>query len=204
MSVAILLLAAGGSTRMRGGDKLLERLDDIPLLRRSARVALDSAAGAVIAVTGANREAREAVLKELPIRIVVNEYWQQGMGCSIAVGARMLRDEGAAGPVGGVLIMPADMPDLTPGMLNRLMDALPKKGGDMILRPRTKGGKPGNPVLFGGAYLPDLAALTGDQGARAVIAAHPGKLHYVEGESDAVLTDLDTPEAWAAYRAEQG
>jgi len=196
VSVAILLLAAGGSTRMRGGDKLLERLDGEPLLRRSARTALDSDAGAVIAITGANRDARSAALADLPIRIVHNDAWQQGMGASIAVGARALNAE-----VQGAIIMSADMPDLTPALLNRLIAALPPEDAQTILRPRGQGGAPGNPVLFGRAHIPALAALSGDAGARAILAAHPDAVCFVDMPGEAMLTDLDTPEAWATYRA---
>ena len=195
MSVAILLLAAGGSTRMRGGDKLLETLGGEPLLVRSAQVALASSAENIIVVLGANRVARESVLAGLPVRIVVNENWQDGMGRSIAVGAAAL-----APGIRGVIVMPADMPDLTPALLDGLIGALSASAPETILRPRTREGKPGNPVLFGAVHLPALAALSGDAGARQVIAANRDDLRYIDVEGEAVLTDLDTPEAWRAYR----
>ncbi len=193
--VAVILLAAGGSTRMRGGDKLLETLDGEPLLLRSARVAHNSRAESVIAVLGANRSARESVLAGLPIRIAFNENWLDGMGRSIAVGAAALDPH-----TSGVIIMPGDMPDLTAALLDELIAALPPGAPETILRPRTLQGKPGNPVLFGAAHLSALAALTGDEGARQVIAAHRENLRYIDVIGEAVLTDLDTPEAWAAYR----
>lgn len=196
MSIAILLLAAGGSTRMRGGDKLLETLNGESLLARSARVALGSRAKSVTVVLGANRSARESILADLPVRGVVNENWQDGMGRSIAVGATALAPD-----TSGVIIMPGDMPDLTSALLDALILALPPQAPDVILRPRTLQGIPGNPVLFGAAHLPSLAALTGDEGARQVIAANRENLHYVEGADEAVLTDLDTPESWVAYRS---
>lgn len=181
---------------MKGGDKLLETLHGQPLLARSARVALGSRAGSTIIVLGANRSARESALAGLPVRVVVNENWQDGMGRSIAVGAAAL-DPGTR----GVIVMPGDMPDLTATLLDELIAALPPADPEMILRPRTMQGKPGNPVLFGAAYLSALAVLNGDEGARQIIAAHPENLRYIEGAGEGVLTDLDTPEAWAAYRA---
>lgn len=196
MSVAILLLAAGASSRMRGGDKLLETVAGEPLLRRSARTALASRADAVIAVTGANRSARDAALAGLPIRPCHNADWESGMGTSIAAGALAL-DSGTR----GVLVMPADMPDLTAALLDRLIAALPGDAPRTILRPRAPSGEPGNPVLFGAAHIPALAALSGDEGARAVVARNRDDLSFVDAPDAAVLTDLDTPEAWAAYRA---
>ena len=199
MTVAVLLLAAGGSTRMRGGDKLLETLEGEPLLRRSARAALASGAGEVVVVLGANRDAREAVVADLPVRVVMNDAWRQGMGRSIAAGAAALSVDAA-----GVVVMPADMPDVDAAMLDRLIDALPPDAPRAILRPRTAEGVSGNPVFFGAAHIPALVALTGDEGARAVIAAHRDALIPVDVRGDGSLVDLDTPEAWAEYRKHRG
>ena len=195
MSVAILLLAAGGSTRMRGGDKLLETLDGEPLLRRSARAALASKARETVVVLGANRSAREGALAGLPVRIVAHEGWRGGMGTSIAAGAAALA------PGTAVLVLPADMPDIAPALLDRLIAALPPDAPRAIARPRTAAGASGNPVLFGPAHLPALAALDGDDGAREIVARNRASLAYLDDAGEGVLVDLDTPEAWAAYRA---
>ena len=195
MSIVVLLLAAGGSTRMRGGDKLLEPLDGEPLLRRSARTALASRARETLVVTGANRVAREAALAGLPVWIVHNADWRGGMGVSIAAGVAALAPAAPA-----VLVMPADMPDLDPALLDRLIDSLPPDAPRTIVRPRTTEGTPGNPVLFGAAHLPALSALDGDDGARAVVARNRAFLRYLDDAGQGVLTDLDTPEAWAAWR----
>lgn len=196
MSVAVLLLAAGGSTRMRGGDKLLETLGGEPLLRRGARRALASRARETVVVTGAHRAAREAALAGLPVRIVHNAHWREGMGTSIAAGVAALAPNPRA-----VLVMPADMPGIDTPLLDRLIDALPPGSPRCILRPRTATGAPGHPVLFGAAHLPALAASGGDEGARAVLAANRDGLRYLDVAGEEAATDLDTPEAWAAYRA---
>jgi len=198
MSVTIVLLAAGASSRMRGGDKLLEVLEGEPLLRRSARTALASRASETLVVLGANRSDRQRALAGLPIRTVANKNWQDGMGSSIAVGAALVPQTRA------VMILPADMPDITSALLDTLIAALPPDAPGIILRPRTAAGSPGNPVLFGADHLPALAGLSGDAGARAVIARNPAALQYVLTGDEAILTDLDTPEAWAAYRAIRG
>jgi len=199
MSVTILLLAAGASSRMRGADKLLEPLQGEPLLRRSARTALASRAQDTLVVLGANRPDRERALAGLPIRTVANMNWREGMGSSIAAGAAAV-----APRTRGVVVLPADMPDITPALLDTLIAALPPDAPGTILRPRMSTGTPGNPVLFGAAHLPALAALEGDAGARAVIDRNRDALRYVETGDTAILTDLDTPEAWAAYRAMRG
>jgi len=49
-----------------------------------------------------------------------------------------------------------------------------------------------------------MMALDGDQGARSLIRRHEDQVCEVEMDDDAVLVDLDTPEALAAFRAAKG
>jgi molybdenum cofactor cytidylyltransferase len=195
VNTTIMLLAAGGSTRMRGADKLLQKVDGLPLLTRNARIALSSDATETIVILGANRAAREAALDDLPIRFVVNEDWHAGMGTSIAVGTAALADDADA-----VIVMLADMPDIGVDFLNRFI-ASARPGA--ILQPVTKDGKRGNPVLFSRIHFPSLAMSSGDEGARRVIDANRDSVIPVPAESG-VLTDLDTPEAWSAWRSRNG
>jgi CTP:molybdopterin cytidylyltransferase MocA len=81
-----------------------------------------------------------------------------------------------------------------------LMMALGTKAPDAILRAAGEDGRPGHPVLFPADLLPELAALTGDTGARSVLARHGPRVHLVPLSGARALTDLDTPEAWAAWR----
>ncbi len=176
---------------MRGADKLLQTIDGTALLTRSARIALASSATETIAVLGANRSARLSALSGLPIRTVINADWHAGMGSSLAVGAAALSPDADA-----VIVMLADMPDIDADLLNRLIAAA---APGAILRPVTADTKPGNPVLFTHSYIPALTTLTGDEGARTVIAAHPESVVTIPA-NDAILTDLDTPEAWDEWR----
>ena len=52
--------------------------------------------------------------------------------------------------------------------------------------------------------LRELLELRGDEGARQVIVRHRHRLHLVPLPAEHALTDLDTPQAWAAWRAQQG
>ena len=193
MRTAVILLAAGGSSRMRGADKLLEDAGGAALLTRSARTALASDAVETLVVLGANRSARKAALTGLPVRTVINEGWRDGMGTTLAAGVASLADD-----VDAAIVMLADMPDIAPDLLNRLIArAVP----GMILRPVTEKGQPGNPVLFTSSHFPALATLAGDSGARQVIAENRACLATIPADGS-VLTDLDTPEAWAAWRKE--
>jgi CTP:molybdopterin cytidylyltransferase MocA len=59
----------------------------------------------------------------------------------------------------------------------------------------------GNPVLFGRRHFPALRALSGDTGAKAVITANLASVFDLPVTDESVLVDLDTPEAWSAWRA---
>lgn len=193
--IAILVLAAGASRRMRGRDKLLEDIGGKPLLRSVADTAWASAASEVVTVLGARAEARQDVLGALPLRFVQNANWQSGMASSIRAGIDALPET-----TDGAIILLADMPDIRADLLNDLITAFDPERGITIVRPVSASGPVGNPILFGRRHFPALASLTGDTGAKPVIAANPDAVLDLPTGDDGVLTDLDTPEAWAAWR----
>jgi hypothetical protein len=84
---AILLLAAGSSSRMRGADKLLERVDGVPLLLRQARVALAAGVPVIVTLPG-DRPARTAALAGLDLVTVPVPDAALGLSASIRAGVR--------------------------------------------------------------------------------------------------------------------
>lgn len=189
----ILLLAAGRATRMRGADKLLEPVPapfgDRPLLEVMARRCLR--AGATRVVLGPGQAARRALLEGLEVE-VLEAPEGAGMAASIVAGV--------AGLSSPVLVVLADMPDVTAADLHLLL-ALSQQAPDLILRAAAEDGTPGNPVLFPADLVPELAALTGDTGAKEVLRRHAERVRLVPLKGRRALTDLDTPEDWAAWRA---
>lgn len=192
MDLVILILAAGAGTRMRGGDKLTEDVAGEPLLRRQARAALATGC-AVIVVLPPGRPARSAAIEGLPVRTVIAAEADRGMSASLRAG---VADAGGA----AVMVLPADMPDLGTAELDAMVAAFRETPG-MILRAAASDGTPGHPAIFPADLCPALARTTGDRGGRDVIAAHPDRLRLVPLPGRAALTDLDTPEDWAAWRA---
>jgi molybdenum cofactor cytidylyltransferase len=86
------------------------------------------------------------------------------------------------------------MPLITSAVLNQLLDTYDPEEGRLIVVP-THRGKRGNPVLWDRSFFADMAALSGDTGARALLFRHAEYVAEVEVESDAVLLDFDTAEA---------
>ncbi|MCB1354992.1 MAG: nucleotidyltransferase family protein [Maritimibacter sp.] len=193
---AILIPAAGRSTRMRGRDKLLEPVRGRPLLADRAGVASRAAASVVVALPPRpEAPARWDALEGLTVTRIAVASPAAGMAASLVAGIAALPASAT-----GVMILPADMPDITADDLTVLLDAF---DGLHILRGASDAGEPGHPVLFPAADFPALAALTGDRGARALLAADPGRVKRVPLPGRHALTDLDTPEDWAAWRVRQ-
>ncbi|OLP52468.1 hypothetical protein BJF92_02505 [Rhizobium rhizosphaerae] len=200
-SVALLLLAAGASRRMGGPNKLLARFGGVPLVRRMAAIALASRAREVTVVTGDRAQAIEAALAGLSLRLLHNPDHAQGMGSSLALGVRHLSTLTTAGSMRmdapkGILVMLADMPGLTHDDLDLLITRFEQAGTQAIVR-ATSEGRPGNPVILPRSLFPALAALTGDEGARRIIAATDIPVLAVELGPAAHL-DVDTPQALVA------
>jgi len=188
--VAILLPAAGASSRMRGGDKLLEPVEGEPLLARQIRRA--QATGARVLVTlPPDRPDRAALCGTVESCLVPDAA--QGMSGSLRAGA-----DWAGGAA--LLVMLPDMPGITTDHLTALITTF-AQDPSRILRAATPDLRPGHPVIFPAALLPGFARLHGDQGARQIIAAAPQPPRLLPLPGTAALLDLDTPEDWAAWRA---
>ncbi|RRH74797.1 nucleotidyltransferase family protein [Falsigemmobacter faecalis] len=193
----ILLPAAGSSSRMGPSrDKLTEDLDGEPLLRNRARLAL--ATGLPVLVTlPPDRPARLDALSGLAVDVVFPEGVRDGMSASLRAGAAEAAGRGLA-----LMVLPADMPELTLPDLQRLLAAF-VADPSRIHRGASADLRPGHPVILPADLLPEALRLTGDQGAKPLLQAHPARitLHPLPGTH--ALTDLDTPEAWEAWRAQR-
>lgn len=194
-STAILLLAAGGSSRMKGRDKLLERIDGVPLLRRAALACQNSGAGQIVVVLRPQDIDRWTCLDETRCISVENAQWAEGMASSIRAGLKALAPDTAA-----LIIALADMPDIGPQDYDALIDGFDPALGVTICRAANETGVPGNPVLFGNIHFKALSRLTGDRGAKEVLRDHSDQVRLVDLPANRALTDLDTVQDWDAYR----
>lgn len=194
--VELLLLAAGASRRMRGQDKLLRDVDGAPMLRRAAEAALASRADAVRVVLPSGADARRAALEGLAVPVSEAADASSGMAASLRAGLRDVAEGTAA-----VVVALADMPDVTAEHFDRVIAAFEPEEGREIAQAETEDGVIGHPVLFGQRFFESLAALTGDRGARDVIAANRDFHVTVPTPGQGAACDLDTPEAWDAWHA---
>jgi molybdenum cofactor cytidylyltransferase len=191
--IAAVLLAAGSSRRFgASGSKLLADLNGSPVIRWSAAALREPRVSELSVVTDGS-DALRVALEGTGARIVRNPEAARGMGCSIACGVAALSPE-----VRAVLIALGDEPFLDPDVVRVVLDRYDARGA-AIVAPRFAGVQ-GHPVLFERSTFAELAALDGDQGARAVIERDGERVDYVDLPGPAA-SDVDTPDDLALARA---
>ncbi len=199
--IGALLLAAGQSRRMGGPNKLLAEIPGsspgtgVPMVARVAQRLLASRARPIVAVLGNRADEVDTALGRLPVERVRNPDFADGLSTSLRRGLAALPDE-----LDGAVVCLGDMPLISGRHLDRLIAAFNPLEGRAIVVP-TRHGKRGNPVLWARRFFPEMARISGDVGARHLIGEHAELVAEVEMDDDAILVDIDTPEALAALRA---
>jgi molybdenum cofactor cytidylyltransferase len=195
-AIAAVVLAAGRSSRMGGPNKLLAEIGSKPLVRIVVDAVLASRARPVVVVTGHQRDKVEAALAGLSVKFVHNPHFADGLGTSLKAGIAALPAE-----ADGAIVCLGDMPQVDAALIDRLIGAFDPDHGALVVLP-TIDGKRGNPVVWSRRFFPDLMAVEGDVGARYLIGRYTEAVAEVPLTGTAALTDVDTPEALAAVRAE--
>jgi molybdenum cofactor cytidylyltransferase len=138
----------------------------------------------------------EAALGGLPVEFVHNPAFADGLGTSLKTGISALPTQSD-----GVIVCLGDMPQVDAPMIDRLVGSLAPDKGALIVVPSIDGQR-GNPVVWSRRFFPDLMGVEGDIGARRLIGRYGEAVLEVPLTGKAALTDVDTPEALAAVRAE--
>jgi molybdenum cofactor cytidylyltransferase len=179
-----LLLAAGSGSRF-GSDKLRHELPHgVPLAVQAARH-LKAAVPRIVAVVRPGADATARSLAAEGCEIAVCERAAEGMGASLACAVQ------AAGEADGYLVALADMPFVRPSSIAAVRDAL--AAGATLAAPYFRARR-GHPVGITGRLRADLERLSGDEGARKILAAREGELVKVPVGDPGVIRDIDRPE----------
>lgn len=189
-----MILAAGQSSRL-GRPKQLLDLDGQPLLTHVLRNAAASDLDEVVLVLGHRAAEIAGAVGAWGQRTVVNPDFAAGQSTSLRTGLGALDPRAEA-----VLFLLGDQPRVTPEIINALLAAY-RATGRAIVQP-LYGGQPGNPVLFARPLFPELAAVTGDQGARAIVRAHAADVGRVSVSGGPPPRDVDTAADYAALLRE--
>ncbi len=187
MSVACIVLAAGGSTRL-GSHKQLLVYEGKTLLRRAAETALATVCRPVVVVLGAGAEVLRAELVGLDVQIVVNPAWERGMGSSVRLGMEALQNDADA-----VLLTLCDQPFVDRSALEHLIHAW--DGGRIhSIAAAAYNETLGVPAVFGREHFDELAALPDATGAKPILQRHAARVTAIPVPEAA--TDIDTREQY--------
>jgi molybdenum cofactor cytidylyltransferase len=182
MQIQTILLAAGSGSRF-GADKLVARLPDgTPLVLASARVLLAAGCDVLAVVRDADSGAGRELTGLAGVRVLVCPESASGLAHSLACGVRHSQAADAW------LVMLADMPYVRPDTIARVASALAQ--GARLVAPALAGRR-GHPVGFSHEWRDQLVALTGDNGARALLTEQSDALTRIETDDPGILRDVD-------------
>ncbi|WP_375437231.1 NTP transferase domain-containing protein [uncultured Hymenobacter sp.] len=192
MSTAVIVLAAGSSSRL-GQPKQLLCYEGQTLLRRAVETAVAAAAGApVVVVTGALHAELLPELTDLPVLVVQCSTWAEGMGASLKTGLTALQS--LCNTWATVVVILCDQPYVTATVLEQLVATYLDTGQPIVAA--EYGAVRGVPVLFGAEVLPLLRGISNAAGAAQLLKQHPQLVATVPFAAGAV--DVDTPQQYAA------
>jgi molybdenum cofactor cytidylyltransferase len=182
---AVIVLAAGASAQRQKPKQLLPYLGKT-LIEHAARTALASGAQEVIIVAGEDAPTLREKLRRLPVRVIFNRDWAEGIASSIRCGINAVRSE-----VGCAVISLCDQPRTTPALLQELAQRHFATGAPIVAS--SYDGVVGAPSAFGSDVFSTLISLQGNTGAREIIRRSAVPVETVEFRDGNV--DVDVPEA---------
>ena len=193
--VGAIILAAGMSTRM-GEAKQLLRLGESTVLGQTLENVRGAAVDEIVLVLGFSAE---TIRQQLPVsaieglKVVVNRNYRQGMASSLRAGLSALDPR-----IDAALIVLADQPFIRPETLDRIVDRYRRSHAQIVI-PSYKGFR-GNPVLLDRSVFPEVMALEGDIGCRAIFGSHSEGIVKVEVEDVGILLDIDNKDDYERLR----
>jgi molybdenum cofactor cytidylyltransferase len=181
-TVGLVILAAGASTRL-GTPKQLLRYGGQSLLFHAAQAAVASVCQPVVIVLGADAPRFKPEVADLPVQVVENLNWIEGMGASIRTGINTFSDQ-----VDAAVLMLCDQPFVSVEVINNLVKSYCLTNHSIVAS--EYGGTWGVPALFSRALFEELLMLKGDEGAKRVISKYRSDVYGVAFAGGAM--DIDT------------
>jgi len=191
-NIGIIILAAGESKRM-GSPKQLLDIGGKSLILRTAEVALATDCYPIVMVIGANKAKIAPEIATLPLTIIDNPMWHEGMSSSVKMGLAgvyMTYKE-----VEAVIMLVCDQPYLSVSLLERMVEIYKTKKPKLIAC--KYGDEIGVPALFDRSLLHELLEIKGDKGAKSVVMNHLDDAYMLNFEAGSI--DLDTPDEYQNF-----
>ena len=193
MNTAIIILAAGASSRM-GMPKQLLMIEGKTLIKRVSDLAMNTSCHPIVVVLGANKNELRSELDKMPITIIDNPKWEDGVSSSIKmglVGAYMTQKD-----IDAVIFLTVDMPFVSVSLINKmLIEANQNLDSQVVACNYEK--QSGIPVLFKRSLFNDLLELKGDEGAKKIVKQNKDKSTFIDFPEGKF--DLDTMDEYWNY-----
>jgi molybdenum cofactor cytidylyltransferase len=190
--LAVILLAAGSSSRM-GQSKQLLSFDGRPLLLRSAEAALGAGANKTFVVLGANEETHRKIVQHLPLEIISNPDWEKGMGTSLRRGLTSALE--SVPGMEAAMIVVCDQPLITSEHLKNLIRKYRSSKSAIVASAYAN--TIGVPALFDQSLFQQLLAVEDGQGAKKILMDSAGSVLSIDFPDGAI--DLDSPEDYREF-----
>ncbi len=190
---SVIVLAAGQGSRFTGEEhKLAQRLGETNVLTATLANALASHLRVVVVTTAAFADVARSSVAARDV-VVLPEVGSSGAG-GLGMGVSIAAGVNACPNSRGWLVLPGDMPLVRSSTLVAVALALDHHP----IAFAQHRGRRGHPVGFSAELYSELAALSGDEGARRLVARYPA--FAVELDDPGVLIDIDTEEDLVAAR----
>ena len=182
--ISAILLAAGQSKRMEGENKLIKKIQGIPLISRCVKNILTSTIDELIIVLGYQKEIVEKTINQnKKIKFVFNKDFESGIASSIKIGLNHLSKNTDA-----FFICLGDMPNINHNIYNKLIKV---KNDNEIVIPTYKG-QQGNPILFSKSIKEKIMTIQGDVGAKKILELNKDKILNLEIDNLGIKKDFNT------------
>jgi molybdenum cofactor cytidylyltransferase len=192
MPIAIILLAAGASSRM-GTSKQMMPVHGTPMLRSAVDIALHSKADRTVVVLGSNHIEHARLINDQKVSTVVNDRWSRGMGGSLKVGLNAVLSLDPS--TEAVVVMLCDQPAVTSEYLNSLIDIFNLENKGIVASYYANAA--GVPALFSRDFFQELSSMKDDGGAKSIIQKN--SLHATHVDFARGVIDLDTPDDYRKF-----
>ena len=193
MNTAIIILAAGASSRM-GAPKQLLLVDGKTLIKRVCDTAMGTPCHPIVLVLGANGNLIRKETERMPITVIDNPQWENGMSSSIKMGlAGAYMTEKA---IEAVIFLTVDMPYVSTELINKMIEKAKSDEKIEIVACKYQN-QMGIPVLFKRSLFTNLLELSGDEGAKKVVIKNKDKTAFIDFPGGKL--DLDTVEEYRNF-----
>lgn len=185
-NIAVVVLAAGIGSRA-GRNKLMLEVDEKPMFLKTVEAAVKSKASPVFVITGYNNTEVEEFLEDIDVNVIYNPSFRAGIKTSIALGIKSV-----PGFCDGALLLPADMPNITPEFINKMIKSFKKKEEKQVCMATWKGNKY-NPIIWSKSLFGVADIVPENAHLRSVFMEHSDYTNLVEAPNDKLLLDVNFP-----------